>query len=122
MDEVFQRQSADVQDFLLKTSILDRLTAPLCDAVAERDDSRKVILALGRANLFVVPLDQSREWYRYHHLFADLLRHRLLVESRTMWASYTSGPASGTRKTAYLPMPSGTRWLRPIGSERLVSL
>ena len=82
MDEVFQRQSADVQDFLLKTSILGRFTAPLCDAVAERDDSREVILALGRANLFVVPLDQSREWYRYHHLFADLLHHRLLVESR----------------------------------------
>jgi len=82
MDEVFQRQPADVQDFLLKTSILGRFTAPLCDALAERDNSREVILALGRANLFVVPLDQSREWYRYHHLFADLLHYRLLVESR----------------------------------------
>lgn len=76
IDEVFQRQSADVQDFLLKTSILDRFTAALCDAVAERDDSRQVLLTLEQANLFIVPLDESRQWYRYHRLFADLLRHR----------------------------------------------
>jgi len=76
MDEVFQQQSADVQDFLLRTSILDRFTAALCDAVAERDDSRQVLLALEQANLFIVPLDESRQWYRYHRLFADLLRHR----------------------------------------------
>ena len=82
VDEVFQRQSADVQDFLLKTSILDRLTAPLCNAVVERDDSRQVLLALEQANLFIIPLDPLREWYRYHHLFADLLQHRLQVESR----------------------------------------
>jgi LuxR family maltose regulon positive regulatory protein len=79
MDEVFQQQPADVQDFLLRTSILDRFTAALCDAVAERDDSHKVLLALGQANLFIVPLDQSRQWYRYHRLFADLLRHRLHI-------------------------------------------
>ena len=77
IEEVFQQQSADVQDFLLKTSILDRFTAPLCDAVAERDDSRDVLLGLEQANLFIVPLDESRQWYRYHRLFADLLRHRL---------------------------------------------
>jgi LuxR family transcriptional regulator, maltose regulon positive regulatory protein len=80
-DEVFRRQSPDVQDFLLKTSILDRLSAPLCDAVAEREDSRTRLPALEHANLFVVPLDPAREWYRYHHLFADLLQHRLKVES-----------------------------------------
>jgi LuxR family maltose regulon positive regulatory protein len=82
VDEVFQRQPADVQDFLLKTSILDRFTSSLCDAIAERDDSRQVLVALEQANLFIVPLDQLREWYRYHHLFADLLHHRLQVESR----------------------------------------
>ena len=76
MDEVFQQQPADVQDFLLRTSILDRFTAALCDAVADRDDSRQVLLALGQANLFIVSLDESRQWYRYHRLFADLLRHR----------------------------------------------
>jgi LuxR family maltose regulon positive regulatory protein len=77
MDEVFAQQPADVQDFLLKTSILERFSAPLCDAVAGRDDSRGVLLSLERSNLFIIPLDQSRQWYRYHRLFADLLRHRL---------------------------------------------
>jgi LuxR family maltose regulon positive regulatory protein len=88
-EEVFQQQSADVQDFLLKTCILDRLTAPLCDAVrfgsvespSGWDDSRHVLLTLEKANLFTVPLDESRQWYRYHRLFADLLRHRLEIES-----------------------------------------
>jgi len=79
IEEVFQQQSADVQDFLLKTSILDRFTAPLCDAVTDRDDSHDVLLGLERANLFIIPLDDSRQWYRYHRLFADLLRHRLDV-------------------------------------------
>ena len=82
IDEVFQQQSADVQDFLLRTSILERFTAALCDAVAERDDSRQVLLALEQANLFILPLDESRQWYRYHRLFADLLRHRLDVEGQ----------------------------------------
>jgi LuxR family maltose regulon positive regulatory protein len=77
MDEVFAQQPDDVQDFLLKTSILERFSAPLCDAVAGRDDSRRVLLSLEQSNLFIVPLDQSRQWYRYHRLFADLLRHRL---------------------------------------------
>ena len=81
-DEVFQRQSADMQDFLLKTSILERLSAPLCDAVTDRDNSRTLLLTLEQANLFIIPLDQAREWYRYHHLFAALLRHRLQIESR----------------------------------------
>ncbi len=77
IEEVFQRQPAEVQDFLLKTSILDRFSAPLCDAVAERDDSHQVLLNLEQANLFIVPLDESRQWYRYHRLFADLLRQHL---------------------------------------------
>ena len=74
VEEVFQRQPPGVQDFLLKTSILDRLTGPLCDAVTGRDDGRQVLLALDHANLFLVRLDESRQWYRYHRLFRDLLR------------------------------------------------
>ena len=77
IEEVFERQSPDVKDFLLKTSILERLTGPLCDTIAERTDSQNVLEALEQANLFIVPLDQSRGWYRYHRLFAELLRHRL---------------------------------------------
>ncbi|NTU62655.1 MAG: hypothetical protein HGB05_04465, partial [Chloroflexi bacterium] len=80
-DEVFQRQRPDVQAFLLKTSILDRLSAPLCDAVADRDDSYTVLSSLEHANLFIIPLDSTREWFRYHHLFADLLQHRLRIET-----------------------------------------
>lgn len=74
VDEVFTRQVPSVQDFMLKTSILDRLTASLCDAVTGRSDSQQVLLALEQANLFIVRLDESRQWYRYHHLFQDLLR------------------------------------------------
>jgi LuxR family maltose regulon positive regulatory protein len=77
VQEVLDRQSADVQEFLLDTSILERMTAPLCDAVTDRDDSQTMLLQLEQANLFLIPLDDERRWYRYHHLFADLLRHRL---------------------------------------------
>jgi LuxR family maltose regulon positive regulatory protein len=81
MDEVFRQQPASVQGFLLRTSILERFTAPLCDIITKRNDGREVLLGLVQANLFIVPLDESREWYRYHRLFADLLRHRLEIES-----------------------------------------
>ncbi len=77
IEEVFARQPAEVQDFLLKTSILDRFTAGSCDAVMRQKHSREMLQTLDRSNLFIVPLDQSRTWYRYHHLFAELLRQRL---------------------------------------------
>ncbi len=76
VEEVLQQQSGDVVDFLLKTSVLEKLTAPLCDAVTGRTDSQALLPTLERANLFLVPLDESREWYRYEHLFAELLRHQ----------------------------------------------
>jgi LuxR family maltose regulon positive regulatory protein len=77
VEEVLDQQSPDVQEFLLKTSILERMTAPLCDAVTASDDSQTILAQLDQANLFVVPLDDERCWYRYHQLFADLLRSRL---------------------------------------------
>ena len=80
VEEVLHRQTDDVRSFLLQTSILARMTGPLCDAVTGRDGSRATLDALDRANLFVVSLDDRREWYRYHHLFADVLRARLLDE------------------------------------------
>ena len=80
VEEVLQRQSEPVRRFLLETSILHRLTGPLCDAVTGRDDSRAVLEELDRQNLFVIALDDRRRWYRYHHLFADVLRARLLDE------------------------------------------
>jgi LuxR family maltose regulon positive regulatory protein len=80
VDEVLDRQSEGVRDFLVQTSILDRLSGPLCDAVTGRDGGTAMLKMLDRANLFVVPLDDSRRWYRYHHLFADVLQTHLLAE------------------------------------------
>jgi LuxR family maltose regulon positive regulatory protein len=80
VDEVLARQSEDVRSFLLQTAILDRLTGSLCDDVSGREDGRAMLDALDRANLFLVALDDQRRWYRYHHLFADVLRSRLLNE------------------------------------------
>jgi len=76
-EEVISKQSDEIHDFLCQTAILDQLTAPLCDAVTGRDDSREILAQLEQANLFLIPLDDSRAWYRYHHLFVDLLRQRL---------------------------------------------
>lgn len=77
MEEVLRQQPPEIDDFLLRTSILDRLCAPLCDAVVGRPDSQAMLERLERANLFLIPLDAERGWYRFHHLFADLLRSRL---------------------------------------------
>nr|WP_307441042.1 hypothetical protein [Paenibacillus sp. V4I3] len=79
VEEVLQHQSESVQTFLLRTSILDRLCGPLCDAVLLDPSSsgQETLKYLERTNLFIVPLDNERCWYRYHHLFADLLRQRL---------------------------------------------
>lgn len=97
IEEVFQRQPEAVQSFLLQTSILNRLCGPLCDTLLNADwglgigegdsvnwnpqseihNSKSMLESLERANLFIIPLDDKRQWYRYHHLFADLLRFRL---------------------------------------------
>jgi LuxR family maltose regulon positive regulatory protein len=80
VEEVLAHQPEPVREFLLHTAVLDRLTGPLCEAVTGRDDGSHMLTTLQRANLFLVALDDQREWYRYHHLFADVLRARLLAE------------------------------------------
>ncbi|MEO7295260.1 MAG: LuxR C-terminal-related transcriptional regulator [Candidatus Limnocylindria bacterium] len=80
VEEVLQRLPNDRRRFLLQTSILDRMNGALCDAVTGQHGGRSTLEALERANLFVIPLDASRQWYRYHHLFADVMRARLLDE------------------------------------------
>ncbi len=77
VEEVLQRLPDDIRMFLLDTCILDRLSGPLCDAVTGRGDSKAMLGALERRNLFVIPLDDERRWYRYHHLFADVLQAHL---------------------------------------------
>ena len=85
MEEVLEQQSESVQTFLLRTSILDRLCGPLCDAVLldPSASGQETLEYLEHANLFIVPLDDERRWYRYHHLFADLLRQRLHQSTAT---------------------------------------
>jgi LuxR family maltose regulon positive regulatory protein len=75
--EVLERQPEQIREFLLQTSVLERLSGPLCDAVLETEGSVGLLEELERANLFLVPLDDRRQWYRYHHLFAQLLRLEL---------------------------------------------
>jgi LuxR family transcriptional regulator, maltose regulon positive regulatory protein len=79
-DEVLAGQPAQVREFLLETSVLDRLSGELCDAVTGRADGRAMLEQIERAGLFLVPLDEVRGWWRYHHLFADLLCARLHAE------------------------------------------
>src|SRR5207244_2630109 len=75
--EVLASLSDDIRTFLLRTSVLDRFCVPLCDTVAGVENSARVLAEVERSNLFLVPLDAKRRWYRYHHLFAELLRHEL---------------------------------------------
>ena len=79
-EEVLERQPSRVREFLLETSVLERLSGELCDAVTGRPGSQALLEQVERAGLFVVPLDEVRGWWRYHHLFADLLRARLQQE------------------------------------------
>jgi LuxR family maltose regulon positive regulatory protein len=81
-DEVIQQQPESIRTFLLQTAILDRLSGPLCDALTGRIDSDRLLAQLEAANLFVIPLDEERRWYRYHHLFSDLLRNQLARSQR----------------------------------------
>ncbi len=85
VEEVLQQQSASMQAFLLRTSILDRLCGPLCDAILHDSSAsgQATLEQIEHTNLFIIPLDNERRWYRYHHLFADLLRQRLHQSTAT---------------------------------------
>jgi LuxR family maltose regulon positive regulatory protein len=78
VEEVLQHQSEPIRSFLLQTAILDRLCAPLCNAVTEREDGKEILNILEHNNLFLISLDDERKWYRYHHLFADVLQAHLM--------------------------------------------
>jgi LuxR family maltose regulon positive regulatory protein len=77
IEEVLDQQPADIQAFLLRTAVLERLTGPLCASLTGQEEAQETLEMLDRSNLFIVPLDEERRWYRYHHLFGDLLRQRL---------------------------------------------
>ena len=105
IEEVLQQRSESVQTFLLRTSILERMCGPLCEAVLGLPSAagQQTLEYLERANLFIVPLDIERRWYRYHHLFAELLRQRLHLSDITFkkreraWLNYIGVPANGSR-------------------------
>ena len=90
VEEVLQRQPEPVRNFLLQTSILDWLSGPLCDAVTGQEEGNARLEALERGNFFVVPLDDKRHWYRYHHLFAEVLRLHLMAEQPDQVAASAS--------------------------------
>ncbi len=100
-EEVLGRLDPDVRDFLLRTSVLDRLTGPLCDALTGRADGQAMLEHLERSNLLIVPLDDERRWYRYHRLFADLLRARLVVEHPADPATLHLGAAEWYERHGY---------------------
>ncbi len=84
VEEVLERQPAHVRNFLLQTAILEQLSGPLCQAVTGQAESNTLLETLERGNLFIIPLDDQRRWFRYHHLFADVLRAHLMEEQPEM--------------------------------------
>ena len=84
VEEVLDQQPAERREFLLKTSLLSRMNAPLCDALLQQNNSRAILKQLEEANLFLIPLDDERRWYRYHPLFAEMLRGTLSQESASL--------------------------------------
>jgi LuxR family maltose regulon positive regulatory protein len=100
--EVLARQPDTIRTFLLGTSILERLSGPLCDAVLEAEGSTALLRELERSNLFLMPLDQRREWYRYHHLFAELLRVELASREPALLATLHHRAAAWHRQAGNL--------------------
>jgi LuxR family maltose regulon positive regulatory protein len=84
IEEVLNNQDEGTREFLLKTAILEKLSGSLCDALLQRNNSQLLLESLDKANMFIVPLDNERQWYRYHHLFGDLLKKRLLIRNKEL--------------------------------------
>jgi LuxR family maltose regulon positive regulatory protein len=107
VEEVLQRQPEHIRNFLMQTAILDRLSGPLCDSVTGQKDGRGILETLERDNLFVIPLDDQRQWYRYHHLFAEVLHAHaqeegpgqipLLHKRASAWYEQNNLPAEAIR-------------------------
>ena len=109
-EEVLERQGGQVRAFLLETSVLERLSGPLCDAVTGRAGSQALLEQLERAGLFLVPLDEVRGWWRYHQLFADLLRARLERTRRRVPRAAPERRRPGMRSAGWPMTRYGTRW------------
>ena len=110
VEEVLQRQPDDVRNFLLETSIRSRLNGSLCGAVVGQGGGKAMLEAFDRANLFLVPLDDRRQWHRYHHLVADVLRARLRDEQPDRVPDLHRRAGDWYGATASRPRRSDTRW------------
>ncbi len=115
-DEVLTALAPETRDFLLRTSVLGRFTPELCDAVLGREDSAAVLAELARSNMFLVALDARGEWYRYHHLFGELLQLELGRRGRAWFCAAAprlgAGRTGSSRRRSTTPRPLGTptRW------------
>lgn len=118
VEEVLARQPEPVRSFLLRTSILEQLSGQLCDAVTADGASKTILEKLDRSNLFVVPLDDRRQWYRYHRLFADVLRATSKRSTATRSQICITGRASGTSSTGSALRRSATHSPVATWSER----
>jgi LuxR family maltose regulon positive regulatory protein len=107
--EVLDGLPAEIRAFLLRTSVLDRLSGPLCDAVAGCEGAQRILEEMEGSNLFLVRLDTRRYWYRYHHLFGDLLRHELDRAEPGSPRSFTAARGRGIRRMGISPRQSVTR-------------
>ncbi len=121
-EEVLNRQPDDIQHFLLQTSVLERLCGPLCDMVTGYNRSNTTLEYLHQQNLFIIPLDVEHYWYRYHHLFADLLRNRLHREADTDTIAALHRRASQWYEQNNLPTAAITHALHAGDFERIVAL
>jgi LuxR family maltose regulon positive regulatory protein len=110
-EEVLAQQSPEIHEFLSQTAILDRLTAPLCNAVTGRDDGEHLLRQLEQANLFLAPLDDERQWYRYHRLFADFMRNHIYNEAPDLMRTLHSRAAAWYAEHA-MPSEAITHALR----------
>ena len=108
--EVLDHLDEQVRDFLLETSVLERLSGELCDAVTGQSGGQALLERVEQAGLFLVALDEVRGWWRYHHLFADLLRARLQQERPARVAALHGPRPPGTRSTIWPTTGCGTRW------------
>ncbi|MCX7976138.1 MAG: hypothetical protein N2646_03595, partial [Bellilinea sp.] len=120
-DEVLSRQPETIREFLLQTSLLDRFNAPLCRAVTEREDADSLLESLERNNLFLIPLDAQSNWYRYHHLFADLLRRRL-EQSQPERLKHLHRRAAEWFENHHLPLEAVRHWIAAEEPKRVAEL
>lgn len=120
-DEVLSRQPEALREFLLKTSILERFNAPLCNAVLDVNHAEATLTELERANLFLIPLDSEANWRRYHHLFADLLRRRLSQAHPNEIPELHRRAAAWFEKNG-LPLEAVRHWLAADAPERVAAL